>query len=53
MALNDWKGWRTLNIRGYAQNPLPPKYIIFYRDGVSEGEFSQVAQLEIPLIKGE
>ncbi|RDX56915.1 Piwi-domain-containing protein [Lentinus brumalis] len=53
MALNDWKGWRTLNIRGYAQNPLPPKYIIFYRDGVSEGEFSQVAQLEIPLIKGD
>ncbi|EJF65736.1 Piwi-domain-containing protein [Dichomitus squalens LYAD-421 SS1] len=31
----------------------PPKNIFFYRDGVSEGEFEQVAQYEIPLIKGE
>ncbi|KAI0721640.1 Piwi domain-containing protein [Cerioporus squamosus] len=50
-ALSDWRGWRSQNIQGYSQNPLPPKYILFYRDGVSEGEFSQVAQHEIPLIK--
>ncbi|KAI1796003.1 Piwi-domain-containing protein [Ganoderma leucocontextum] len=30
---------------------LPPKNMFFYRDGVSEGEFEQVAQQEIPLIK--
>ncbi len=34
------------------QKLLPPKNIFFYRDGVSEGEFEQVAQQEIPLIKG-
>ena len=31
---------------------LPPQNIFFYRDGVSEGEFEQVAQQEIPMIKG-
>ncbi|RPD66004.1 Piwi-domain-containing protein [Lentinus tigrinus ALCF2SS1-6] len=50
-ALGDWRAWRANNIPGYEQNQLPPKYIIFYRDGVSEGEFSQVAEQEIPLIK--
>ena len=34
------------------QKLLPPRNIFFYRDGVSEGEFEQVAQQEIPLIKG-
>ena len=52
-ALNDWRGWRSANIPGYQQNQQPPRNIIFYRDGVSEGEFSQVARHEIPLIKGE
>ncbi|KAI0361956.1 Piwi-domain-containing protein [Trametes cingulata] len=31
--------------------PPPPKNIVFYRDGVSEGEFAQVAAMEIPMIK--
>ena len=34
------------------QQATPPKNIFFYRDGVSEGEFEQVARDEIPLIKG-
>ena len=34
------------------QKLMPPKNIFFYRDGVSEGEFEQVAQQEIPLVKG-
>ncbi|PPQ73788.1 hypothetical protein CVT24_007534, partial [Panaeolus cyanescens] len=29
----------------------PPTRIIFYRDGVSEGQFAQVLQDEVPLIK--
>ncbi|KAL1947711.1 hypothetical protein VTO73DRAFT_13435 [Trametes versicolor] len=29
----------------------PPKTIVFYRDGVSEGEFAQVAAREIPMVK--
>lgn len=31
---------------------LPPQNIFFYRDGVSQGEFEQVAQQEVPMIKG-
>ncbi|KAF8963810.1 argonaute-like protein [Flammula alnicola] len=30
-----------------------PKRLIFYRDGVSEGQFQHVLDLELPLIKGE
>lgn len=29
-----------------------PKRILFYRDGVSEGQFKQVLEKELPLIKG-
>ncbi|OJT08947.1 Protein argonaute-2 [Trametes pubescens] len=29
----------------------PPKTMVFYRDGVSEGEFAQVAAREIPMVK--
>jgi eukaryotic translation initiation factor 2C len=31
---------------------VPPQRLIFYRDGVSEGEIPQVAQSEISAIKG-
>ena len=31
----------------------PPSRIIFYRDGVSEGEFDTVKQREIPAIQGK
>lgn len=31
----------------------PPKTIVFYRDGVSEGEFAQVAAREIPMVKSQ
>ena len=31
---------------------LAPKRILFYRDGVSEGQFKQVLEKEVPLIKG-
>ncbi|KAJ7612222.1 argonaute-like protein [Roridomyces roridus] len=30
---------------------VPPKRLIFYRDGVSEGQFQQVLDQELPLIK--
>ncbi|KAG2021246.1 eukaryotic translation initiation factor 2C [Coprinopsis cinerea AmutBmut pab1-1] len=32
-------------------NMLKPKRLIFFRDGVSEGEFAKVLQNELPLIK--
>jgi eukaryotic translation initiation factor 2C len=31
---------------------VAPKRIIFYRDGVSEGQFRQVIEIELPRIKG-
>jgi len=31
--------------------PVAPKRLIFYRDGVSEGQFQQVLDQELPLIK--
>ena len=32
---------------------MPPRNIIFYRDGVSEGEYAQVTKHEIEQIKGK
>ena len=34
------------------QTNQAPKRIIFYRDGVSEGQFKQVLDRELPLIQG-
>ena len=34
------------------QTSQAPKRIIFYRDGVSDGQFKQVLEKELPLIKG-
>lgn len=34
------------------QTNQTPKRIIFYRDGVSEGQFKQVLEKELPLVKG-
>jgi eukaryotic translation initiation factor 2C len=34
------------------QTNQAPKRIIFYRDGVSEGQFKQVLEKELPLVKG-
>jgi len=34
------------------QTNQSPKRIIFYRDGVSEGQFKQVLEKELPLIRG-
>ncbi|KAH9824157.1 Piwi domain-containing protein [Melampsora americana] len=33
------------------RNAVLPKRIVFYRDGVSEGQFSQVLALEVPLLR--
>jgi eukaryotic translation initiation factor 2C len=33
------------------QKDIAPKRLIFYRDGVSEGQFKHVLDLELPLIK--
>ena len=35
------------------QTNQSPKRIIFYRDGVSEGQFKQVLEKELPLIRGQ
>jgi eukaryotic translation initiation factor 2C len=34
-----------------SQAAAPPKRIIFYRDGVSEGQFQQVLDIELPRLK--
>ena len=52
-ALQDWRTWRTNHIAQYRGGLAPPpRNIVFYRDGVSEGEFAQVVEKEIPRIKG-
>lgn len=35
------------------QTNKAPKRIIFYRDGVSEGQFKQVLDKELPLVQGQ
>ncbi|KAI0637098.1 Piwi domain-containing protein [Trametes polyzona] len=46
-ALGDYREYQ----KSLTPKPAPPKTVVFYRDGVSEGEFAQVAAREIPLIK--
>lgn len=50
-VLADYRDWRKNNLS--PQYDSPPKHLVFYRDGVSEGEFEQVAQNEIPMIKSK
>ncbi|ESK88716.1 argonaute-like protein [Moniliophthora roreri MCA 2997] len=38
-------------IEGKSREQAEPKRLIFYRDGVSEGEYQQVLEKEIPLLK--
>lgn len=33
-------------------NKSPPQKIVFFRDGVSEGEYDKIAAVEIRAIKG-
>jgi hypothetical protein len=35
------------------RNKGPPKWIVFFRDGLSEGEYAGVGKEEIEDIKGE
>ncbi|KAJ8481770.1 hypothetical protein ONZ51_g5795 [Trametes cubensis] len=42
-----YQGYRT----GVERKPANPKRIIFYRDGVSEGQFAHVLEHELPQIK--
>ncbi|KAI0745804.1 Piwi domain-containing protein [Earliella scabrosa] len=46
-ALRDYITYK----QAQGQPPVPPACVIFYRDGVSEGEFAHVARTEIPMIK--
>jgi len=39
------------NVEKKPGNSINPKRIIFYRDGVSEGQFKQVLEQELPLLK--
>ncbi|TBU32359.1 Piwi-domain-containing protein [Dichomitus squalens] len=47
--LGDWRSYRREKLG--PQWDRPPKTVVFYRDGVSEGEFDRVAQYEVPKIK--
>ncbi|KAG6909899.1 hypothetical protein DXG01_014713 [Tephrocybe rancida] len=47
--LQKYVGYRTTVEK--KPSPTSPKRLIFYRDGVSEGQFQQVLDLELPLIK--
>lgn len=38
-------------VKGGASQPIMPQRIIFYRDGVSEGEYQKVVDHEVPQIK--
>ncbi|KAI0374754.1 Piwi-domain-containing protein [Pilatotrama ljubarskyi] len=51
MMVNVLNDYRKFQLNATKQEPPPPKTIVFYRDGVSEGEFAQVAAMEIPMIK--
>ncbi|KAH8105885.1 argonaute-like protein [Cristinia sonorae] len=46
--LEQYMGYRRMVEK---QKLLPPKRILFYRDGVSEGQFRQVLDIELPRIK--
>ncbi|KAG6866468.1 hypothetical protein C0991_003986 [Blastosporella zonata] len=47
-ALGKYIGYRTYVEK---RSPSAPKRIIFYRDGVSEGQFKQVLEQELPALK--
>jgi eukaryotic translation initiation factor 2C len=40
-----------LKAENKTKDAVPPKRLIFYRDGVSEGQFKHVLDLELPMIK--
>jgi len=43
--------YMAYRMKAEKQPDAAPKRIIFYRDGVSEGQFKQVLDLELPLLK--
>ncbi|KIK66591.1 hypothetical protein GYMLUDRAFT_69767 [Collybiopsis luxurians FD-317 M1] len=49
-ALQMYIGYRTAVEKKAPQN-APPKRVIFYRDGVSEGQFKQVLEQELTALK--
>ncbi|KIM49616.1 hypothetical protein M413DRAFT_112755 [Hebeloma cylindrosporum] len=48
--IQDLKRFVTRAIEMYARRNPPPTRLFFFRDGVSEGEYQQVAQQEIKAI---
>ncbi|TBU46794.1 Piwi-domain-containing protein [Dichomitus squalens] len=50
-ALNDWRKYRRESLG--SEFDRPPSVIIFYRDGVSEGEYDRITQYEIHKIHSE
>ena len=47
------QGMMVRALKGFIEEyRLPPKRLIFFRDGVSEGEYNTVATAEIAAIKG-
>ncbi|TFK93746.1 Piwi-domain-containing protein [Polyporus arcularius HHB13444] len=45
-ALNDFRGYRETQ-----KDPVPPRHVVFFRDGVSEGEYRHIRDIEVPMIK--
>ncbi|KAI0706856.1 Piwi domain-containing protein [Cerioporus squamosus] len=45
-ALNDYRGYREST-----GDRLPPRNVVFFRDGVSEGEYRRIQEVEVPMIK--
>ena len=50
-TLGAWLKWRDGHLGPEFRRP--PDTIVFYRDGVSEGEYERVFQYEIPMMKSE
>jgi len=48
--LNKYIGYRG-QVEKKSAGSLQPKRIIFYRDGVSEGQFQQVLDIELPMLE--
>jgi len=48
-ALQKYKMWQSKN--GNSQSHEKPTNVVFYRDGVSEGEFSSVRTVEVDAVK--
>ncbi|KAG8903969.1 hypothetical protein FRB99_002448 [Tulasnella sp. 403] len=50
-ALEGYKRYNTTNQQGRDVYPPPPQQVLFYRDGVSEGQFPAILQEEVTAVQ--